>query len=85
MSEAPTIDRLYSVAEACEKLSIGKTLFWKLIRGNQITPTRFGTRVWIRESILIDFLNDHTAPWHRQSQKAPPLGKGGDTTRRDSA
>lgn len=84
MSEA-NIDRLYSVREACEKLSIGKTLFWKLIRENQITPTRFGTRVWIRESVLISFLNDHTGPWKRQIYTTPPLGKGGDTTRRDTA
>lgn len=85
MSEAPKIDRLYSVAEACEKLSIGKTFFWKLIREGQITPTRFGTRVWIRESVLIDLLEDHTAPWKRQMQATPPLGKGGDTTRRNTA
>jgi excisionase family DNA binding protein len=80
MSEAP-VDRLYSVREACEKLSIGKTLFWRLIREGEIVPTRFGTRIWIRESVLAKLLDDHTAPWARQSQATPPRGRGRPRTR----
>jgi excisionase family DNA binding protein len=75
MSEA-RIDPLFTVREAAEKLSIGKTLFWRLIREGKIEPTRFGTRVWIRESQLANLLDQNTKPWKRQTGATPPRGRG---------
>ena len=60
-------NKLLTVNEVCQALSIGKTTGYKLLREKSIPSGKIGNKILVRETDLQNYINEHlnaTPPEH---------------------
>lgn len=52
-------NKLLTVNEVCQALSIGKTTGYKLLREKSIPSEKIGNKILVRETDLQNYINEH--------------------------
>ena len=52
-------NKLLTVNEVCQALSIGKTTVYKLLREKSIPSGKIGNKILVRETDLQNYINEH--------------------------
>lgn len=63
-------DRCIRVDEVCQRLGVSRTSLWRLMKAKEIAPTRFGGRLVFRESVIAEFIEQHTERPKKKSEHA---------------
>jgi excisionase family DNA binding protein len=51
-------ERLHEIPEACERLGIGRSLLYNLIKDGKLRTVKIGKRRLISESSILDFIHN---------------------------
>ena len=67
------MEKIYTVPELAEYLSISRAKLYRMIQNNEIPHIRIGRNVRVRESDLMSWLEELTAPYEHKSMGLIPF------------